>query len=766
MDFQLPSWYFGELSRTEAEQLLIKDGSTDGLFLFRESRSAECYVLSMCFKKKFEHYQIKPVEVDGDTVLTFETDTGVAPHLRSLSAVFHYLLRKPKHLPCPLQKWVECSSPVTVDTSSDDLPSVMRPASGNASPATPRAVAPAPPSQGEEQQSTQGTQSAKDHLAVPGDAERLYEAPRLTRARNLSLRVASSLEVFVKDTLSSAHPTLSCTALSHGSFYETLTHYQPSVASSRFKVVGSAGGKLTATECMTGESVPIKAGDEFELITMERAKDGTDFFVVKDTRNRSMRIPRSSAMKVVPASISQYQQPPPVPKRESKTLSASLSSSSLEGVCQSPSSTAQQDAMYEAVEDIPEEIIEDSDDGAGDDYPGSEGVHHPQPLRLYRQTSLATVVSKSGLVLPRVEPEHSLFFFRHVIKEGYLDKLPPAGNLFQVWRRRYFRLVIALNRRVAGGPVYLEYYATHKATIPKGVIDLNNTRAVSAPPPNVIRDVKPYRDVTPECLFEVDKPRRLYRLLASSESESKDWIGTLREVLGMDDESVLSPALSTQYKSVFSGLLLNKSAKNSEGQIILSRDVIALRDPATGIEVACWHHQFLRTFGYIRNICWFEIGNSFYGGDGIVCLATPEAEDMFQALNHFVERSTQAKQRRLSRRHNMSWTSISELETIKAEPKTLFGVVIPSDDLQPIGIAVSNEDFQVDGLALHRGQSVRVLASKAFQAKGMLLVHQPGSEQYALVPEDKVEIHDYDFQTAMPPPSPSALAVDDTYDMP
>jgi len=52
-------------------------------------------------------------------------------------------------------------------------------------------------------------------------------------------------------------------------------------------------------------------------------------------------------------------------------------------------------------------------------------------------------------------------FFRDVIREGYLSKLPPARNRLQAWKKRYFKLVIALSRSLAGGPVFLEYYTDH-----------------------------------------------------------------------------------------------------------------------------------------------------------------------------------------------------------------------------------------------------------------------------------------------------------------
>jgi hypothetical protein len=50
-------------------------------------------------------------------------------------------------------------------------------------------------------------------------------------------------------------------------------------------------------------------------------------------------------------------------------------------------------------------------------------------------------------------------FYRDVIKEGWLGKLPPLGNTFSGWKRRWFRLVVVLSTLPDSGPVQLEYYS-------------------------------------------------------------------------------------------------------------------------------------------------------------------------------------------------------------------------------------------------------------------------------------------------------------------
>ena len=53
-------WFHGRINRTEAEELLVRNGKKDGLFLLRESTaSAGSYALSMCHNSKIIHYHIQ-----------------------------------------------------------------------------------------------------------------------------------------------------------------------------------------------------------------------------------------------------------------------------------------------------------------------------------------------------------------------------------------------------------------------------------------------------------------------------------------------------------------------------------------------------------------------------------------------------------------------------------------------------------------------------------------------------------------------------------
>lgn len=85
------------------------------------------------------------------------------------------------------------------------------------------------------------------------------------------------------------------------------------------------------------------------------------------------------------------------------------------------------------------------------------------------QSVLASFVRRGGrLSVPVVETSGNEFFL-DVLKEGWLAKLPPSGNRFKTWRRRWFRLVITLNRSFLGGPVQLQYFEKPGSSDPKGV---------------------------------------------------------------------------------------------------------------------------------------------------------------------------------------------------------------------------------------------------------------------------------------------------------
>jgi len=65
--------------------------------------------------------------------------------------------------------------------------------------------------------------------------------------------------------------------------------------------------------------------------------------------------------------------------------------------------------------------------------------------------------------------------------EGFLQKLPPAGNTFRGWKRRWFRLVVVISNTQTenDGPLVLEYYDKPESPKPKGVINLGKAQKIS-----------------------------------------------------------------------------------------------------------------------------------------------------------------------------------------------------------------------------------------------------------------------------------------------
>uniref|UniRef100_A0A8C2YY75 Growth factor receptor bound protein 14 n=1 Tax=Cyclopterus lumpus TaxID=8103 RepID=A0A8C2YY75_CYCLU len=61
------SWFHGKLSRDEAQRLITQQGLIDGVFLLRDSLSnPKTFVLSLCHMQKIKHFQILPVDDEGE----------------------------------------------------------------------------------------------------------------------------------------------------------------------------------------------------------------------------------------------------------------------------------------------------------------------------------------------------------------------------------------------------------------------------------------------------------------------------------------------------------------------------------------------------------------------------------------------------------------------------------------------------------------------------------------------------------------------------
>uniref|UniRef100_A0AAQ5X268 Growth factor receptor bound protein 14 n=1 Tax=Amphiprion ocellaris TaxID=80972 RepID=A0AAQ5X268_AMPOC len=94
-------WFHGKLSREEAQRLIIQQGLIDGVFLLRDSQSnPKTFVLSLCHMQKIKHFQILPVDDEGE--LFYSLDDGHTRFADLIQLVEFYQLNRGV-LPCKLK---------------------------------------------------------------------------------------------------------------------------------------------------------------------------------------------------------------------------------------------------------------------------------------------------------------------------------------------------------------------------------------------------------------------------------------------------------------------------------------------------------------------------------------------------------------------------------------------------------------------------------------------------------------------------------------
>ncbi|XP_015241509.1 PREDICTED: growth factor receptor-bound protein 10-like isoform X2 [Cyprinodon variegatus] len=94
-------WFHGRIMREEAHKMIIQQGQVDGLFLLRDSQSnPKAFVLTLCHHQKIKHFQILPVEEDGQVF--FSLDDGATKFTDLIHLVEFYQLNRGV-LPCKLK---------------------------------------------------------------------------------------------------------------------------------------------------------------------------------------------------------------------------------------------------------------------------------------------------------------------------------------------------------------------------------------------------------------------------------------------------------------------------------------------------------------------------------------------------------------------------------------------------------------------------------------------------------------------------------------
>lgn len=94
-------WFHGKLAREEAQRLITQQGLIDGVFLLRDSQSnPKTFVLSLCYMQKIKHFQILPVDDEGE--LCYSLDDGLTRFTDLIQLVEFYQLNRGV-LPCKLK---------------------------------------------------------------------------------------------------------------------------------------------------------------------------------------------------------------------------------------------------------------------------------------------------------------------------------------------------------------------------------------------------------------------------------------------------------------------------------------------------------------------------------------------------------------------------------------------------------------------------------------------------------------------------------------
>ncbi|XP_016083656.2 growth factor receptor-bound protein 14 isoform X4 [Ornithorhynchus anatinus] len=97
------AWFHHKISRDEAQKLILQQGLVDGLFLVRDSQSnPKTFVLSLSHGQKIKHFQIIPLEDEGEMFHTL--DDGHTRFTDLIQLVEFYQLNKGV-LPCKLKHY-------------------------------------------------------------------------------------------------------------------------------------------------------------------------------------------------------------------------------------------------------------------------------------------------------------------------------------------------------------------------------------------------------------------------------------------------------------------------------------------------------------------------------------------------------------------------------------------------------------------------------------------------------------------------------------
>eukprot|EP00047_Mylnosiga_fluctuans_P014615 m.39943 g.39943 ORF g.39943 m.39943 type:complete len:956 (+) comp5586_c0_seq2:3-2870(+) len=833
----LPSWFHGRLSRGEADELLDKYGCADGLFLVRESARDNGFVLSMCHQKEKGHFQISCEQLNEETLLRIDTDSNTGPQFTCLDGVFHYLLNNPAVLPCPLTQWVsrvQRSDPsgtskfqrtvsisgTLAGTISDALAQAGRPKHSDLYSTVmgdPAALDLVPNVQLREDAPALARDAIMgvavplkagdvlEFIALARDADNnelvivrnkmgfilslpLYCPLQVIRVNSLETVMTATQPLINLDNLMDMLPKLELpTVMGDLSFTPTGT-MSTDLSSSASTLLEFPADSLLPSILYPMGPPPVPPS----LSTQPRAQPPVP------TAPPTVPPSLASGAPTVPPSIPSSAPPPVAPRgalpappsqpdsaastpantlvpSPSVVVSGSLADIPLPSMPPSNRTSVASSAAPSVIVTPGSRTgsISALRSGAPAQAAKQAAAKTATPSMVHQESLSSLLDSSGGLQLHERLLTSSSMFYRDVIKEGWLCKLPPARNKFQAWRRRWFKLVIQLHQQsLAHGPVLLEYYTSPSAAKPRGIIDLDTvTRIAGLVSCNHDRRL---RNLNPGRLFEIETQFRTYTIMADGPSAVGDWVQGLAEIMGMSGPKPATLAVKpAEGPREYSGVLLNSEVSNALAILAVTERCIRLICPDSRRELETWPLHLIKGFGYIKQVLWFEAVTKPDSPPGVLCFSSPEAAAIYDVLAAAIERAVQGSSRRqrASRRHNIGWSSLEtpggtrRMSTTDADddflapaappraykemaPRQIFGRSIPVEELLPVALGVAivaHGGVGPNEFSYNEREKLKILATRAFLDQGYFLAEKIQKQGYGLVSENNLELLDLDF---------------------
>eukprot|EP00040_Diaphanoeca_grandis_P026278 m.147034 g.147034 ORF g.147034 m.147034 type:complete len:786 (-) comp30513_c0_seq1:96-2453(-) len=417
------------------------------------------------------------------------------------------------------------------------------------------------------------------------------------------------------------------------------------------------------------------------LIDGEVSEGGQKLVIFENQNKQQIKIPiDSTAVKVVPFSVGA---PPPLPRRA------------------------------DMGKDTPSAV--------------SRGYEQFLPLGLIPQEEHETRETASSAESP---------YYREVIMEGALQKLPPLGNTMQAWKKRWFQLVVVISGATGDGPCVLEYYDKKPDPLSsyrrKGMINLTQCGLVKICRVDddacELQSSKMVKKVKTNLLLQIVCSDRTYPLLADSAEVASEWITVLNATLGLkengDRVQVDAPVASTDGPLLYSfkGSVLkgvNFATTYSCTLNLQERKMEVINDDNPE-DIKSWFYSDMNQYGYVNRIFWVDAGlDSQFAG--MSCFSTPDAEGIWTFIRDRLKASLDGPKdvHRNHTKSNLTWSSKDNATTIE-----VFGKTVKKSEMHTVGIGVTTKTYVSQGTGqadMKKGDIFPLFATQAFLDDGFYL---------------------------------------------